>query len=312
MNQITVFVAFGAGLLSFLSPCVLPLIPGYLSFISGREASELRDGTRRAGVFFRTLFFVFGFSVVFVGLGLVFSGSGMLFAGRATRWITMAAGLIIVLFGLNMLFDFIKILNREARAHVISKPAGAIGAFTVGMAFGAGWTPCIGPILASILLVAARSGTTAEAVLLLAVYSFGLAVPFLLAGLFFERLSPLMAWFKQRGRQVRMASGILLVALGLAMSLGRLTALNAVFPRWGVALNAFLARDPTGATIAGVLFWVFVAAAIAAVPLIRKNRFATCWRIALLGVLSIIIAMEALGIVSIVKIAAGWLLFQGV
>ncbi|MDX9958616.1 MAG: cytochrome c biogenesis protein CcdA, partial [Spirochaetia bacterium] len=166
-GNVSILLAFGAGLLSFLSPCVLPLIPGYLSFISGRSGQEIRSGEAKAGIFFRTLFFVAGFSTVFIGLGLVFSGGGMLFAGRATRIITSVAGTIIVLFGLNMIFDIFKALNREVRAQVSTKPAGAAGSFVVGMAFGAGWTPCIGPILASILLVASRSGRAPEAALLL-------------------------------------------------------------------------------------------------------------------------------------------------
>ena len=205
-GNVSILMAFGAGLLSFLSPCVLPLIPGYLSFISGRSSQEIHSGEAKAGIFFRTLFFVAGFSTVFIGLGLLFSGGGMLFAGRATRIITSVAGGIIVLFGLNMIFDIIKVLNREVRAHVSTKPAGAAGSFVVGMAFGAGWTPCIGPILASILLVASRSGRAPEAAILLGSYSAGLAAPFLLAGLFFERMSPIMNWFKKRGKEVRIAS----------------------------------------------------------------------------------------------------------
>ena len=252
-TNISILVAFGAGLLSFLSPCVLPLIPGYLSFISGRSGQEIRSGEAKAGIFFRTLFFVAGFTVVFIGLGLVFSGGGMLFAGRATRMITTIAGGIIILFGLNMIFDFIKILNREVRTQVSSKPAGAAGSFIVGMAFGAGWTPCIGPILASILLVASRSGRAPEAIVLLGSYSAGLALPFLLAGLFFERMSPIMNWFKKRGREVRIVSGVLLVALGLAMSFGRLTALNGMFVRWGMQLKSFMSKNPEGAVTAALI-----------------------------------------------------------
>lgn len=312
MSQVSVFVAFGAGLLSFLSPCVLPLIPGYLSFISGKSAGELRDGSARASVFFRTLFFVLGFSAVFVSLGLIFSGGGMLFAGKAARWVSVAAGSVIALFGLNMIFDFIKLFNREARAQLSARPAGAAGSFLVGMAFGAGWTPCIGPILASILIVAARSGKAAEAIALLSSYSLGLALPFLLAGLFFERLTPLMAWFKKRGRELRIASGLLLVALGLAMALGRLTALNGLFARWGMRLASFASANPAGAAAAGAALWLLAASLIALVALWRRRPLRRPWRLALMAGCVFMAVLEALGISASVASVASWLLFQGI
>ncbi|PKL26100.1 MAG: cytochrome C biogenesis protein [Spirochaetae bacterium HGW-Spirochaetae-3] len=311
MTDVPVFAAFGAGLLSFLSPCVLPLIPGYLSFISGAGVEELRIGSRRGGIFFRTLFFVLGFSAVFVGLGLVFSGSGMFVSGRSNRLVTILAGTIIVVLGLNMIFGFMKFLNSEARIHVRARPASAAGAFVVGMAFGAGWTPCIGPILASILLLAARSGGATEAALLLSAYSAGLALPFLAAGLFFERLAPLWAWFKRHGGAVRVASGILLTAIGLTMALGRLTAFNAIAARAGMALTAFVATRPSAATAWTVAILSMTAAAIAIVPALRGRRLATPLRLAVLSVLAIAILLESLGVLSLAGIVSGWLLFQG-
>lgn len=310
-SQVGVLAAAGAGLLSFLSPCVLPLIPGYLSFVSGKSAAELRDGSARGLVFLRSAFFVLGFSAVFVSLGLIFSGGGMLLAGKASRWINLGAGLIITLFGLNMIFDFIKILNREARAQVQSKPAGALGSFVVGMAFGAGWTPCIGPILASILFMAARSGRAAEAAALLAAYSLGLGLPFLAAGLFFERLSPLMNWLKKRGRELRIGSGVLLVALGLAMAFGRLTALNGAFSRSGIALMGFNASDPSGARLAAALAWAALAAIALALPLIRRKPLLRWWRLGLVGLFAGLAALEAFGAIGTVAFLGRWLLFQG-
>jgi cytochrome c-type biogenesis protein len=306
-------MAFGAGLLSFLSPCVLPLIPGYLSFISGRSGQEIRSGEAKAGIFFRTLFFVAGFTAVFIGLGLVFSGGGMLFAGRATRIITSIAGGIIVLFGLNMIFDIVKALNREVRAHVSTKPAGAVGSFVVGMAFGAGWTPCIGPILASILLVASRSGRAPEAVLLLGSYSAGLALPFLLAGLFFERMSPIMNWFKRRGREVRIVSGLLLVALGLAMAFGRLTALNGMFVRWGIQLKSFMGRNPDGAATAALVIWAGLAALSALPAVLRaiKGQHFKARHLILPGALVVMLGLESRGVVSLFSVLSDWFLYQG-
>ncbi|MBP7263738.1 MAG: sulfite exporter TauE/SafE family protein [Spirochaetia bacterium] len=310
-SSIGIATAFAAGVVSFLSPCVLPLIPGYLSFVSGRRAADVREGTDRAGVFFRTLFFTLGFSAVFVILGLVFSGGGMLLAGNSARWLSIIAGAVIALFGLNMIFDFIKILNREARAHPTSKPAGAAGSFLVGMAFGAGWTPCIGPILASILLMAARSGTALAGASLLLLYSLGLAVPFLLAGLFFDKLTPLMGWFKKRGREIRLVSGILLIVIGLAMALGKLTALNGWFMRAAMGLKSMSVSNPALARAAGAGFWFVLAALTVLVPVLRKKRLLV-WRrlVVIVGLLTLAV-LDAAGITSTVDALAGWLLFQG-
>ena len=238
----------------------------------------------------------------------------MLFAGRATRIITIVAGSIIVLFGLNMIFDLIKVLNREIRAQVGTKPAGAVGSFVVGMAFGAGWTPCIGPILASILLVASRSGRAPEAAILLGSYSAGLAIPFLLAGLFFERMSPIMSWFKKRGREVRITSGLLLVILGLAMILGRLTALNGMFARWGIQLKSFMAGNPEGAATAAVITWIILAL-ISAIPVVRgliNDRSVKGYRLILPIGFIFLLLVEIAGGVSLFTLVSDWFLYQGI
>lgn len=312
MTKVSILVALGAGILSFLSPCVLPLIPGYLSFISGAGSDEIKSGSRRAGVFYRTLFFVLGFSAVFVGLGLLFSGGGMLTAGRSNRIVSMVAGAIIVVLGLNTMFDFIQLLNSEARAHVVTKPTNAAGAFVVGMAFGAGWTPCVGPILASILFMAARSGGAAQAVLLLSAYSAGLALPFLAAGLFFERLSPLWAWFKRHGKGVRLVSGGLLVVIGLSMALGRLTAFNAVAASAGFALKAFAVSQPVASKVWIIGLLVALAAALAMPPLVRKTSLTHPARLVVIGSVVVLIILEATGLLSLALVVSDWLLFQGI
>jgi cytochrome c-type biogenesis protein len=310
--DVSIALALGAGLLSFLSPCVLPLIPGYLSFISGAGTEEIKTGSRRAGVFYRTLFFVLGFSAVFVGLGLAFSGGGMLVAGRSTRLVSVLAGSIITLFGLNTIFNFVRLLNTEVKAHVSARPTNAAGAFVVGMAFGAGWTPCVGPILASILFMAARSGGAFKAILLLSAYSAGLALPFLAAGLFFERLAPVWAWFKKHGLAVRIASGLLLIVIGLSMALGRLTAINAVSSRLGIAMKAMLATSPQVAKAWTLGVLGLLVAVISLVPILRRRRFARPARLVVLALLAIIFALELSGIVSLAGLVSDWLLFQGV
>jgi len=309
-------VAVGAGLLSFLSPCVLPLIPGYLSFIGGTGMEELRSGERRVGVFYRTLFFVAGFTAVFVGLGLAFSGGGMLVSASYGRAATIAAGLIIAALGLNTIFGFARFLGAERRIQVTRKPTNALGAFVVGMAFGAGWTPCIGPILASILLLASRTGGAGRAAALLAAYSLGLAVPFLAAGLFFDRLTPLWAWFKRRARGVRLVSGLLLVAIGAAMALGRLTAFNAMTFRLGYLAQSALAEGPEAAkawTVA-LLGLAAVLTALGGVVARRRNpeaRLLGRGRVIVLAILALAAVLELTGVVSWLALVSGWLLFQG-
>jgi len=312
VNEVSFAVAFGAGLLSFLSPCVLPLIPGYLSFISGAGTEEIKSGSKRAGVFYRTLFFVLGFSAIFVALGIIFSGGGMLVAGKSNRMVSIVAGAIVIVLGLNTMFDFLRFLNTEAKAHVSNKPTNAAGAFVVGMAFGAGWTPCIGPILASILFMAARSGGALNAVLLLGTYSAGLALPFLGAGLFFERLSPLWAWFKRHGRGVRITSGLLLVAIGLSMALGRLTAINATFSRLGMRLKSLIGTQPDAVRVWTIALLVIATLALVAIPLLKRRPFAKPARLVILALLIAAVLLEVFGLVSIARIISDWLLFQGI
>ncbi|MEO6057970.1 MAG: cytochrome c biogenesis protein CcdA [Gemmatimonadales bacterium] len=217
------FVAFGAGLLSFLSPCVLPLVPSYIGFLTGMSLPEM-SGRRRAALG-HALLFVLGFSLVFVVLGA--SATAL---GRALNyyqlWLQRIGGVLIIGFGLVCL-GVIKVgfLTQERRLQVERKPVGYLGSALVGMAFGAGWTPCIGPVLGAILGLAATSQDLSRGMLLLGAYSAGLAVPFLLAAV---ALDSFLEWF-QRFRQylpwVMRVSGILLIFVGILMVTGEFTRL---------------------------------------------------------------------------------------
>jgi len=287
------------------------LIPGYISFISGKGASDAGSATvpRRAALF-RTLAFVLGFTAVFTALGMIFAG-GALLLGGAMRKISIGSGILITLFGLNTIFDFLKFINFEKRAHPTKRPRGLPGAFLVGIAFGAGWTPCVGPILASILLYAGRSGNPLAAGILLAVYSLGLALPFLAAGAFLDHVKPLLDIFKRRGREVRIVSGALLVLIGLGMALGQMTAFNVILSRAGYALASFAAGEPSGVRAAALAAYLALAALVAFPPLIRKKPFLRPWRIAVLALLAAAAVGEATGAWSGVSILSGWFLFQG-
>jgi cytochrome c-type biogenesis protein len=317
MSGVGLLTAMAAGLLSFLSPCVLPLIPAYLSLVSGYGLADIRAGSGRFRVLARTLAFAAGFTIVFTALGLLFSGASMLLGGLS-RTITLVAGILVIILGFNLVFDFIKVLDLEARFHAAKAPRGYAGAFLVGMAFAAGWSPCVGPILASILLFASREGNALRSVLLLLAYSIGLAAPFIAAGLFFDRLTPLLAWFKRRAQGVRIASGLLLVALGGLMALGRLASLSSVAARAGDALKAAAEASPDAARLIAAGLWALVAASIVALPAMRRRgavpgrgQFSPV-RIAFTLAFAIIALGDLFKIWSTANIVAGWLSFQGV
>ncbi|MDT8436487.1 MAG: cytochrome c biogenesis protein CcdA [Gemmatimonadota bacterium] len=232
--EIGVAVAFAAGVLSFLSPCVLPLVPSYLSFVSGMGVEDLREGTGRARriAFRHSLFFVLGFSLVFLALG-----ASATLLGRLLReyqvWIARVGGAVIVLLGLYLLgLRPGGLLQRERRIHLRDKPLGYLGSVLVGITFGAGWSPCIGPILGGILTFAATRQTMTEGLVLLGVYSAGLAVPFLASSLAMSSFLGAFARFRRWIPLVEKASGALLVAVGLLLASGRFTAMAAWLTRF--------------------------------------------------------------------------------
>lgn len=220
---LSLVVAFAAGLLSFLSPCVLPLVPSYIGFLTGMTLPEMA-GRRRAALL-HALLFVAGFSLVFILLGA--SATAL---GRALNyyqlWLQRAGGALIILFGLFCLGVFkVGFLTRERRLQIGHKPLGYLGSALVGMAFAAGWTPCIGPVLGGILGLAATSGDVSRGVLLLTAYSAGLALPFLLAAVAVESF---LDWFQRFRRYlpwVMRLSGGLLVFVGLLLVTGEFTRL---------------------------------------------------------------------------------------
>lgn len=244
-QNLNLLLAFLAGLLSFLSPCVLPLIPSYLSLIGGAAFDEQRRDGRsgRWPVFLRTMLFVAGFSVVFIVLGILFSGAGGFLTG-ASRVVNLVAGGLVVLLGLNFIFNFWKFLNFEKKVHMSSAPRGLLGSLALGMAFGAGWTPCVGPILASILFLAGSGGQVLQGSALLAVYSLGLGLPFLLAGLFFSQFMRQRDRFKAHFRALRIASGSFLVFIGLLILSGRLQRLNITLYRLAAELASWQQAHP--------------------------------------------------------------------
>ena len=216
-------VAFSAGLLSFLSPCVLPLVPSYVTFITGLSLEEVRTSRRTALI--HALLFVIGFSLIFIALGATASVLGrVLFVARV--WISRAGGALIVLFGLYLLgvFNF-RVLAQDRRVYLADKPLGYLGTVLVGLAFGAGWTPCIGPILGSILIYTSSTADLHRGLLLLTAYSAGLAVPFLIAALAIERFLAAFARWRGAMKWVNRVGGVLLIIVGLLLITNYFTAL---------------------------------------------------------------------------------------
>jgi cytochrome c-type biogenesis protein len=223
--------AFVAGLASFLTPCVLPLVPGYISLISGAGIEELQnpEGKLLRKVMLNSIAFIMGFSVVFITLGALSTEVGQLLA-RYKSILAQVAGVVIILFGLHLTGVFrINALYADKRLHSVKGSSTVVGAFVIGFAFAFGWTPCVGPILAVILGFAAEQDSVAKGILLLTIYSLGLAVPFLLTSLLMERFLKFYSRFRNHMHALEVVSGALLVVLGVLLVIGRFTMLSRYF-----------------------------------------------------------------------------------
>jgi cytochrome c-type biogenesis protein len=240
--NVSLIAAFAAGFLSFVSPCVLPLIPGYISFVSGVSVEEMRGdappATSRLQVFITSLAFVIGFSLVFIALGASATAIGKFIFAQLPILSKIAGGVLIV-FGLHTMGVFrLAFLETEKRMHAQRKPAGPLGAMLVGVAFAFGWTPCIGPVLATVLTLAASEASLGAGVRLLLVYSLGLGIPFVLAAMAIGPFLGFLQRFRHHLRRVEMAMGLVLVATGVLMLTGSLN----WFGQWLIDNVPVLAR----------------------------------------------------------------------
>jgi cytochrome c-type biogenesis protein len=219
-------VALLAGVISFLSPCVLPIVPPYLAYMSGVSLGELQQGSGRNRALLPALFFVLGLSTVFLFLGFTASAVGSLFLAWQ-GWFNAIAGILVMGFGAHFVGVYrIGFLDREARLDAGDRGGTAFGAYILGLAFAFGWTPCIGPQLGAILSLAASEANTARGTALLAVYAAGLGIPFLLVAAFLPRLTGLMGWMKRHMERIERIMGLLLWTIGLLMLTGGFSAFS--------------------------------------------------------------------------------------
>src|SRR3989454_9230382 len=227
ISFVNIFIAFAAGALSFLSPCVLPLVPGYISLMSGISIDNLKEGSKtgaRRAVMINSLAFNAGLSVIFLALGTTAGWIGA--AVINNFWVRLVGGLVIIAFGLQLI-GLLKIgaLYKDTRLFSNQKPRGILGSLALGIAFAAGWTPCIGPILGGIIGLAATSGGWRSGLTLSAFYSAGLAVPFLLTGLGINQFLGFYSKFRKHLHKVEVVSGVVLIVVGLLVASGQSTLL---------------------------------------------------------------------------------------
>ena len=333
-ESLNIGLAFLAGILSFVSPCVLPLIPSYIAIIGGTSLQDLKDTSgKRLAAFKNTVFFTLGFAIVFVALGILFTATFGLLSGVG-QIINTVAGIIVILLGFHFIFDFWKILEIEKRYQLKSRHTGVVGSFLLGMAFGAAWSPCVGPILGSILLLAGTTGKLMQGAFLLFVFSAGLGLPFLLTGLFFSFALKQFNRLKPHLAVIKTISGVFMIFIGVLILLGRLQKLNivlAVFAQnlynWDQA-NPLLSRLVFGTLflLFGLFVLVFYSRSVGrdgnrsvhsngegtergeAEKSVKRVKPVRIFFLLLFGAVSILIVT---GTINIAGFLAGWFGFQG-
>jgi cytochrome c-type biogenesis protein len=323
-DELSVLAVLVAGFLSFLSPCVLPLVPSYLSFLSGSEADTLTAyrnsdwvkapsalSTFHRRLIVSTLCFIAGFSVVFVSLNILIAGSVVLIGGLGQA-INIMAGVLVIFLGLNILFGFIPFLNYEKRFHMTKRPRRFLGSFAAGLAFGAGWTPCVGPILGSILVMAGSEGSLPRSILYLSVYSLGLGLPFFLSVVLWGSFLTYLAKMYRFLPVIKTLSGLLVIAIGIAITLGAYDSFPALFMRIGLALRTW--AEGGGFSRLLIQAGIFLLAGVLPFlvrALCRKNPFSPA-ALVFFGLCMFLGISQALGLFNAAALISTWFFFQGI
>jgi len=304
--------AFFAGLLSFASPCVLPLVPSYLSIITGETVKDIKSrGVMQRKSFFYTLAFVLGFTLVFTLLGF-FAYSALFATGFSIKSLSFYMGFLVIFLGLNLMFDFFKLLNIEKRFVLKTKSASLVQSFLLGLAFAFGWSPCIGPILGSILSFAALKENSFTAAILLISYSFGLGIPFFIMAFFFSSFNSIFDFLKRNANIVKIVSGLFLVIMGLLMVFKKFQTLSTIFIKGGFMLSQFTLTNPLSAKITAISIYAVFALLLIVIPILRKKKLLQPVRIVCIVILFALIVAENFGLISTLLAVSNWLLFQGI
>ncbi|WP_138204632.1 cytochrome c biogenesis CcdA family protein [Haloimpatiens lingqiaonensis] len=226
MENVNIILAFSAGVLSFLSPCILPLIPAYITYLTGMSIEEINSGKDKITIVKKSLGFILGFSIIFILMGVSISSVGKVLSNNRDVF-RKVGGILIIIFGLHTMGILkIKTLYREGRVLNMRKAEGTFGAIVLGMAFATGWTPCIGPILSSILIYAGSVDSVSKGVLLLVFYSLGMAIPFFLTALLIQKLSVYLKRIYKYFPVISFISGAVLILMGIMIFTNKLTMLN--------------------------------------------------------------------------------------
>jgi cytochrome c-type biogenesis protein len=315
-------ITFLAGVLSFLSPCVLPLIPSFFGFLGSKMNGALIIDTSRTSntwllnrwiLVIHTLGFVLGFVLLFAILGLVFSGSALLLSG-AQGTIQLISGVFVILFAFHTWFNLFPFLQYEKKLNLLGKTSGMFGSFLAGAAFGAGWTPCIGPILASILFFAAVSGEPLIGMVYLGVYGLGLGLPFIFMSLFFQNNSRVFDYLRTHQKQVKFLSGLLLLLMGIFILTGQTLVFASWLPTLGFQLERWVQQSPEQSKHLGLVIFGGVILIVLGIGLCQKskrlyNRF---FILSLITLLSLGIILQSIDQINLVLYLARWIQFQGI
>lgn len=314
-SSISIFTAFAAGLFSFFSPCILPLVSSYLLLISGNSfkhtESAMQPEVSKRAILLSTVSFILGFTCVFIAMSILLYGL-MVFLSGITAIINKVAGVIVILLGLHILFNFIPFLNYEKRFAMQGKPKAGLGAFIAGVAFGAGWTPCVGPILGSILLMASQSGQMSLAIIYLLTYSIGLGAPFLLTAIFWRIFLKYLAKIRPLVPIFHVISGVFVVGVGVFMFLGRFVLLNALFFRAGYALARWVEGGTFGVRLFPALIFLFPVIISLIINIMRKEARLKRSVVIFSGVCLVIAALNLLGVINCAALFSQWLVFIGI
>jgi cytochrome c-type biogenesis protein len=307
-GDISIPLAFAAGLFSFLSPCVLPLVPSWLCLVGGVSLGDAPVAGYRRRLIPGTLSFILGFSAVFVVLSVLFSGTFLLLGGAA-RIIRIIAGLIVIILGINVCGNFLPFLNYEKRFH-ITGPRGLGGAFLMGAAMGAGWTPCVGPILGSILLLAGQGGKIGGAALCLLAYSAGLGLPFLGAALALEGFLKKAAALRPYLGRIRWISGLFLIGLGLLILFGRLQTLNILLMQGESAFSGWVMEGGPLVRLVPAFLFFLIALLIPVCRLLRGKSPLARGPLIGFSLFCILGILQAAGVLDCAGLLARWLIFR--